>query len=164
MIDVLATSLAIPVAARAPWKLHCKAKARKSQSPSPLLPSPPDRYKPTSQSHNPTPRDGALLRHLTVNPISHAPQSHIPLSRFCSACQEDLWGDADAGRESPRFTLLILDVEEQGAEGGLPGAVAVPCAVVIIPRGRDRDFTFSSREGLEQVTATLLRRVYASSF
>ncbi|CAN0484410.1 unnamed protein product, partial [Laminaria digitata] len=58
-----------------------------------------------------------------------------------------------AGRESPRFTLLILDVEEQGGEGGgQPGAVAVPCAVVIIPRGRDRDFTFSSREGLEQVT------------
>lgn len=27
----------------------------------------------------------------------------------------------------------------------------MPCAVVLIPRGRDRDFTFSSEEGLEQV-------------
>lgn len=87
---------------------------------------------------------------------------------FFSAWQEDLWGNADEGRESPRFTLLILDVEEQRGEGGgQQGAVAVPCAVVIIPRGRDRDFTFSSREGLEQVTpvtlCTRLRSVYVAS-
>ena len=71
-----------------------------------------------------------------------------------SVCQEDLWGDG--GRESPRFTLLIVDVDEQEGEGGQPGAVAVPCAVVLIPRGRDRDFTFSSREGLGQVTINQL--------
>ncbi|CAM9527381.1 unnamed protein product, partial [Hapterophycus canaliculatus] len=61
--------------------------------------------------------------------------------------QEDLWGMTEGGRESPRFTLLIVDVSivEQAS-------TAVSCAVVLIPRGRDRDFTFSSREGLEQVS------------
>lgn len=38
-----------------------------------------------------------------------------------------------------------MDVDHFGHLG------AVPCAVVLIPRGRDRDFTFSSEEGLEQV-------------
>ncbi|CAM9263609.1 unnamed protein product [Scytosiphon promiscuus] len=60
--------------------------------------------------------------------------------------QEDLWGVAKGGRESPRFTLLIVDVSTVGQ-----ASTAVPCAVVLIPRGRDRDFTFASREGLEQV-------------
>lgn len=58
--------------------------------------------------------------------------------------QEDLWG-GDGRRGSPRFSLLIVDV------GDAP-PTASPCAVVLIPRGRDRDFMFSSREGLEQVT------------
>ncbi len=38
-----------------------------------------------------------------------------------------------------------MDVSSDGQPG------ALPCAVVLIPRGKDRDFTFSSREGLEQV-------------
>ncbi|CAM9929821.1 unnamed protein product, partial [Ectocarpus fasciculatus] len=50
--------------------------------------------------------------------------------------------------DSPRFTLLVVDVSSDGRAG------TVPCAVVLIPRGRDRDFTFSSREGLHQVAAS----------
>ncbi|CAN0600873.1 unnamed protein product, partial [Ectocarpus sp. 12 AP-2014] len=50
--------------------------------------------------------------------------------------------------DSPRFTLLVVDVSSDGR------ASTVPCAVVLIPRGRDRDFAFSSREGLHQVAAS----------
>lgn len=62
-----------------------------------------------------------------------------------SVHQEHLWREGD--RESPRFTLLIVDV------AGDEHASVVPCAVVLIPRGRDRDFTFSSLEGLQQARA-----------
>ena len=56
--------------------------------------------------------------------------------------QEDLWGEGNG--ESPRFTFLIVDHAGDGQTNTLP------CAVVLIPRGRDRDFTFSSLEGLQQ--------------
>ncbi|CAM9411231.1 unnamed protein product [Ectocarpus sp. 12 AP-2014] len=60
--------------------------------------------------------------------------------------EEDLWGEGE--HDSPRFTLLVVDVSSDGR------ASTVPCAVVLIPRGRDRDFAFSSREGLHQVAAS----------
>lgn len=62
-----------------------------------------------------------------------------------SVDQEHLWREGDRG--SPRFTLLIVDVAGDGY------ASVVPCAVVLIPRGRDRDFMFSSLEGLQQARA-----------
>lgn len=72
----------------------------------------------------------------------------VPVYLSPSVCslgrQEDIWG-GDASRGSPRFSLLILDVGDYRPD-------ASPCAVVLIPRGRDREFTFSCAEGLEQVT------------
>lgn len=74
--------------------------------------------------------------------LSFVPGFPYPLS-LSRSVQEDLWGEGE--HDSPRFTLLVVDVSSEGR------ASTVPCAVVLIPRGRDRDFTFSSREGLHQV-------------
>lgn len=91
-------------------------------------------------------------KHLKVSRTATDPASYtflcarlsLPLSRPLSrSVQEDLWGEGE--HNSPRFTLLVVDVSSDGR------ASTVPCAVVLIPRDRARDFTFSSREGLHQV-------------
>jgi hypothetical protein len=50
---------------------------------------------------------------------------------------------------TPRFTLLIVDALPPAA-----AAAQMPCAVVLIPRGREHEFAFASAEGLRAVAAS----------
>jgi spermidine synthase/SAM-dependent methyltransferase len=59
--------------------------------------------------------------------------------------EENLW--LSGGDDTPRYSLLILDAPA-------PEEVCQPCAVLIVPRGRERDPAFSSKEGLAGIAAT----------
>ena len=52
--------------------------------------------------------------------------------------------EAAAAAESPRYTLSIVDLIP-------PTSTPLPCAVLIIPQGREHDWLFSTADGLRQV-------------
>ncbi|KAG5180926.1 hypothetical protein JKP88DRAFT_270097 [Tribonema minus] len=72
--------------------------------------------------------------------------------------EEHLWSRpggsssaAAAAPVTPRYTLLIVDAAAAAAArgGGGGGAPPLPCAVVLVPRGREHEFAFSALEGLQ---------------
>ncbi|CAM9246032.1 unnamed protein product [Phaeothamnion confervicola] len=71
--------------------------------------------------------------------------------------EEPLWRAGDLSGSDPRFTLVIVDVAgppPRLSHAGGSGVETVPCAVVLVPRGREREYMFASEEGLHQVAAS----------
>lgn len=60
------------------------------------------------------------------------------------ARQAEQEGEEEVATESPRYTLSIVDLIP-------PTPTPLPCAVLIIPQGREHDWLFSTADGLRQV-------------
>lgn len=56
----------------------------------------------------------------------------------------DLWAPDATRCDGPRFTMLIVDVARLGM-------TTHACAAVLIPQGREREYLFSSDDGLRQI-------------
>jgi len=91
-------------------------------------------------------QERAAIKHelRQVTPGRFKGEVNIWMARQAEQEGEEAAAEAAAAAESPRYTLSIVDLIP-------PTPTPLPCAVLIIPQGREHDWLFSTADGLRQV-------------